>query len=103
MFSDLILHGVYRPVYLSWQDGKTANISYWNEHNGVIVIANLDANERTMEIDLEKTCNAGLVTKIRSWRYGEWFEENADKIIRCSLKGYDFALYEVSYNLVVKT
>ncbi|WP_028843272.1 alpha-amylase family protein [Pseudothermotoga elfii] len=103
MFSDLILHGVYRPVYLSWQDGKTANISYWNEHNGVIVIANLDANERTMEIDLEKTCNVSSATKIRSWRYGEWFEENADKIIRCSLKGYDFALYEVSYNLVVKT
>ncbi len=97
-FSDLIVNGTYKPVYLNWQDGKTANISYWKDSKAIVVIANLDENEREILVELEKTCGRSLdVERVRMWNRSGWNEEKPSKTLACRLKGYDFVLYEVDF------
>lgn len=97
-FLDLIVNGTYRPVYLSWQDGKTANISYWKDNKAIIIVANLDENERDIGIELEKTYGKVLdVQDVEFWSKSNWQQERPSKTLVCKLKGYDFALYKIDF------
>jgi len=55
-YRSLICNGTYRPVYFDWQDGKTANASFWSEQEGIIFVANLDLDSsRRVKIELDKS------------------------------------------------
>lgn len=101
-FSHLIIDGLYKPVYLTWQDGKTANISYWKDSEAIVIIANLDEKEREIGIELEKTYGKALnVQSVMCWNKSIWQQERSLKTLTCKLKGYDFALYKIDFKQVV--
>lgn len=97
-FSHLIIGGQYKPVYLTWQDGKTANISYWKDSESIVIVANLDEREREIGIELEKTCGKVLdVQSVQFWNGSAWQREQPAKTLICTLKGYGYALYKIDF------
>lgn len=101
-FSHLIIDGLYKPVYLTWQDGKTANISYWKDSEAIVIIANLDEKEREIGVELEKTYGKALnVQSVMYWNKSIWQQEKPLKTLTCKLKSYDFALYKIDFKQVV--
>ncbi|HOJ88848.1 MAG TPA: alpha-amylase family glycosyl hydrolase [Pseudothermotoga sp.] len=97
-FLNLIVNGLYKPVYLSWQDGKTANISYWGDGEAIVVIANLDEQQREVSVELEKTYGRALdVESVKTWHNSDWKEVVPAKTLNCKLKGYDFTLYKIDF------
>ena len=73
-FFDILVNGEYRPVYLSWQDGKTANSSFWKENVGLIVLANLDLQSpRAMDVILSMTLGKDVIVKeCVEWKGDNW-------------------------------
>lgn len=53
--------GTFRYVYLNYQDGLTANYSYWKEDKGLIVLGNLNlAQGRHIEIFVNETAGKNI-------------------------------------------
>ena len=102
IYLDLILEGQYRPVWFDWQDGKTANASFWKSGRGVIVIGNLDRNPRGVKVDLKNTKGGGMrIKKMRIWDGENWKEGKIDDgWIDLTLEGLSFKLIEVFYEEV---
>ncbi len=88
---DLLVEGEYRPVWFDWQDGKTANASFWIGDDGMIVVANLDENPRSFRIDLKGTLGREVkFERLKAWKEG-WFElEVKDGWVEVNLDGLDF-------------
>ncbi|OQX58861.1 MAG: hypothetical protein B5M49_01015, partial [Thermotoga sp. 4484_232] len=95
---DFLVDGEYKPVYLSWQDGKTANASFWKESTGLIVLANLDARSpRTMDVIVSMTLGKEVVVKeCMEWKGEGWQEkEHGDDRILVFLEEGGFSLLKV--------
>ena len=102
IYSDLLERGEYRPVWFDWQDGKTANASFWMDGRAVIAIGNLDKNPRGIRIDLKNTKGGDIsVRRARIWD-GEKWESISDENgwISVNLEGLSFSLIEVFYEEV---
>ncbi len=102
IYSDILEKGEYRPVWFDWQDGKTANASFWLDGKAVIAIGNLDRNPRSVRIDMNNTKGGGIsVGRMRIWN-GERWESVRDESgwISVTLDGLSFNLIEVFYEEV---
>ncbi|MEJ5230108.1 MAG: alpha-amylase family glycosyl hydrolase [Pseudothermotoga sp.] len=97
-FLPLITDGKYKPVYLTWQDGKTANASYWSDQEAIIMVCNLDEVGREVGIEIEKTSGTPLTVKtVKVWDRAGWRELEPSKTITCKMEGFGFALYKVDF------
>ncbi len=69
---EYIYEGEFKYVYLNYQDGLTANYSYWKGEKGVIVLGNLNlAQQRYVEVDLINTANV-RAKEVQLWtRFGK--------------------------------
>jgi len=97
-FLDILIDGEYKPVYLSWQDGKTANASFWKENTGLIVLANLDVRSpRTMDVIVSMTLGKEVVVKeCMEWKGENWRKkEHGDDRILVFLEEGGFSLLKV--------
>ncbi len=96
IYKDLMVSGEYKPVWLDWQDGRTANASFWKDGKSVIVLGNLDGNPRTVRVSLDRTAGREVVVgRIRVWN-GEWSSsEVEDNWVEVNLEDFGFALIEV--------
>ncbi len=96
IYKQLMISGEYRPVWLDWQDGKTANASFWKDGKAIIVLGNLDENPRTLKVNLDKTAEKEVIARrLRIWN-GKWTNaENDGPWVEIELEGFGFALLEI--------
>ncbi len=92
-FSDLIFNGEYKSVYLSWQDGKFANASYWREKQAIVVLGNLSDESRDVSVFVDKT--SGIETKVlgaKIWNGFVWNDHEPSNQLNFKLEPYGFVL-----------
>ena len=95
-YRSLICNGTYRPVYFDWQDGKTANASFWSEQEGIIFVANLDLDSsRRVKIELDKTIGKveGIVRRFCS---GSWKTLGLLEVIDVEIEPGATALFHIT-------
>ncbi len=102
MYTDLLIDGEYRPVWFDWQDGKTANASFWKSGRAVMAIGNLDKNPRGVRIDVKSTKGGDIsVRRVRIWDGERWESASTeDGWISITMEGLSFKLVEVFYEEV---
>ena len=95
-YTDLIVDGDYKPVWLDWQDGRTANASFWRDGKSIVVLGNLDSNPRSVKVNLNETAGREVrVREARVWN-GSWKEiDVVEGWIPLELDGYGCALLEI--------
>ncbi len=102
LYTDLLFEGEYKPVWLDWQDEKTANSSFWKDGRAVIVIGNLDIHPRSVRINLKNTKGGDVgVKRARVWNGKEWknVEAEGDWLL-LQLDSLGFNLVEIFYEEV---
>ena len=102
MYIDLITEGEYKPVWLDWQDGKTANASYWGNGRAVIIVANLDMHPRSVKIHLYNTRGGEIkVERMRIWTEKGWERVEAkNEWTEVFMEEFGFALVELFFREV---
>ncbi len=102
MYINLLTEGEYKPVWLDWQDGRTANSSFWKDGKAIIVLGNLDVHPRSVRVNLKNTKGGDLkVDRVRIWDGKEWHEGDVKEgWVEVSLDSLDFRFVDVSYGEV---
>ncbi len=102
MYAELIMDGEYKPVWLDWQDGKTANSSFWKGNRAIIAIGNLDVHPRNVRINLKNTKGGDLrIERVRVWNGKEWIKAESDgEWVGLELDSLGFKLVEIFYEEV---
>ncbi|QTA38663.1 maltodextrin glycosyltransferase [Thermosipho ferrireducens] len=97
-YESFLYSGEFKYVYFSYQDGFLANMSYWLEDRGIIIVGNLDlAWKRDFEIYIDKTAQRPIhIKNLKLWtRYGEKEIEVSNDIL-LSLNPGEFLLLGIN-------
>ena len=89
-------------MWLDWQDGKTANSSFWKNGRAIVVLGNLDFYPRNIKVNLKNTKGGDLrVVRIREWNGKEWRKiESEGEWVEVHLEGLSGLLLEIFYEEV---
>ncbi|AEH50605.1 alpha-amylase family glycosyl hydrolase [Pseudothermotoga thermarum] len=98
-FLNLIVFGQYKPVYLSWQDGKFVNASYWEKKEGIVVLANLSDESREVSILVDKTIELpGKVKRVMVWDGKDWQDLEASDRIDLKMPSFGYKLCHIIFS-----
>lgn len=95
--------GEFRYAYLNYQDGFTANYSFWKEEKGFIVLGNLDlVHERYIEVFVSETAGRSIEVEnvVVISRYGKKkLPISGTNVIPLNLLPADFLIVLVNYEV----